>query len=133
MTDFDFDTYVNAFNTTDEASFVDRFYTKDLVMDGPFGTLEGSDKWLHVLNETHVGIKEDLKFLTVVRQGDVIMAESEGTFTALKDSPEFGHGPLKQGESITVKFFTKYVVRDGKIAEMKISWWDPKLRPPLGQ
>lgn len=132
MSDFDFDTYVRSFNTTDEAAFVEKYYTKDLVLDGPFGTLEGSDKWLHVLNETHDGIREDLKFLTVVRQGDVIMAESEGTFTATEDRPQFGHGPLKKGESIKVKFLTKYVIRDGKIAKMMISWWDPKLRPPLG-
>lgn len=132
MSDFDFAVYASSFNTTDEASFVERFYTEDMVLDGPFGKLEGRDKWLDILNQTHKGVREDLNFLTVVCQGDVIMAESEGTFTALIDLPEFQHGPLSKGESITVKFFSKYVIRDGKISEMKISWWDPNLRPPLG-
>ncbi|HTU11549.1 MAG TPA: nuclear transport factor 2 family protein [Allosphingosinicella sp.] len=126
---FDFQEYLGSFNTTDEATFVERFYTDDFALEGPFGRLEGRDKWLAILNDTHVGIKEELEALTVVREGDTIMAETVGTFTATADRPDFAHGALKAGESVSVRFFTIYRIRGDQIAEMTIAWWDAGMRP----
>jgi hypothetical protein len=129
---FDFQEYLDSFNVLDEETFVEKFYTEDFALEGPFGRLEGRDQWLRILNETHVGIREELEALTVVREGNTIMAETVGTFTATEDRPDFAHGPLRAGETLSVRFFTIYRVRGDQINEMTIAWWDPRLRPAQG-
>lgn len=124
---FDFNDYLNTFNTISEEEFVEKFYTEDLIVESQFGALNGRGEWLATLNFTHIGIREDLAALTIVREGDTIMAETEATFTATEDREDFMYGALKQGEFVKVRFFTVYVLRGDKIHRMAISWWDPKM------
>lgn len=127
---FDFNEYVSMFNALSEEDFCEKFYTEDLVVESQFGALIGRDAWLHNLNDTHIGIREVLKPLTVVREGDAIMAESEATFTATTDKPDFMFSPLKEGESIKVRFFSVYRLAGDKIDRMALAWWDPRMAAP---
>jgi hypothetical protein len=38
---FDFDRYVDDFNTNDDESMVPKYYTDDLIVEGPDRTLRG--------------------------------------------------------------------------------------------
>ncbi|MFM2301895.1 MAG: hypothetical protein RLZZ84_1631 [Pseudomonadota bacterium] len=122
---FDFNEYIASFNTLDEAAFAEKFYTEDLKVAGEQGVIPGRDQWVAVLNMLHVGIKEELVPIDIVREGDTIMAHMDGTFTATQDRPDFPYGALKTGESVTVRMFSLYRVRGDRISEMAIASWNP--------
>jgi SnoaL-like domain len=124
---FDFSQYIAQFNTLSEEEFCEKFYTEDLKVESQFGTLNGRDEWLKNLEGVHIGIKEELKPLYVVQQGDAIMTEVTATFTATEDKPDFMHGPLKKGESVNVRFFSCYHITGDKIDRLSLAWWDPKF------
>jgi hypothetical protein len=42
-------------------------------------------------------------------------------FTAIQDAPDFVVGPLKKGESIRVRVFVYYTLRDGLISRIKVA------------
>jgi hypothetical protein len=120
---FDFKTYLQAFNGADEATFVRDSYTEDLVVEGPPGVMHGHQEWLTALTFIHDRIEERLYPVTVMQDGDTILAELKGVFTATADRKDFPFGPLKKGESITVKMLAKYVVRGSKIAHITLASW----------
>jgi len=127
--DFDFNRYIEDFNTNDdESKFVAKYYTEDLVVDGPQGTMHGRQAWIDMLGATHVGIKERLQPIMVAREGDKVMAESNATFTASRDRLDFPFGPLKKGESVTVRFFASYRLRGHQIAHLTLGFWLPSMR-----
>jgi SnoaL-like domain len=124
---FSMEDYFKSFNTMSEADFCKKFYTEDLQVESQFGTLPNRDAWLHALDDAHDGIREDLNPKTIVMDGDKAMVESIATFTATKDKPDFMHGPLKEGESRDVRFFTTYHFAGDRISRMAIAWWAPML------
>ena len=123
---FNMQDYVNAFNTGDDAAAVNDYYTEDAIVEGPDRVMHGRHEWLKTLQFVHQGIREKLKPVLVVREGDVIMAEVDAEFTATQDKPDFLQGPLKAGESMTVRFFASYRLRDEKIARLALAWWPHK-------
>jgi len=120
---FDIHQYVEAFNRGDDETAINEYYTPDAIVEGPDRTMHGRAEWLRTLQFIHDGITEHLTLLLVVREGDVIMAEVDATFTATRDKPDFLQGPLSQGESMTVRFFASYRLRDEKIARLALAWW----------
>jgi len=120
---FDLNRYLQAFNGADEAAFIREFYTEDLVVEGPPGVIRGHQEWLGALSFIHDRIEERLYPVTVMRDGDTILAELKGVFTATADRPDFPYGPLKKGGSLTVKMLAKYLIRGGKIAHLTLASW----------
>lgn len=120
---FDLQAYIDAFNDGDDEKAVNDYYTSDAIVEGPDRTMHGRDEWLRTLLFIHDGIREHLTLVEVVREGDVIMAEVDATFTAIRNSPDFLQGPLKQGESMTVRFFASYRLRGDRIARLALAWW----------
>jgi hypothetical protein len=123
MTSFDFSQYLAAFNGTDEAAFVRKFYTEDLVVEGPPGVIRGHQQWLKALAFVHERVEERLHPVTVVQDGDVILAEVRGVFTATADRADFPYGALRKGESVTVKMLAKYELRGNQIARLTLASW----------
>ncbi len=126
--EFDFNRYIEVFNQNDEDLLGDLFFTEDIVCDGPDRTFYGREEWLGMLKFAHVNMRERLVPLLVVREGDKIMAVVNVVFTAIADRPDFHFGPMKSGDSLTMRFFASYHLRGNKIAHMSLAWWPPGLR-----
>ena len=76
----------------------------------------------------HTGIREKLIPRLVVQEGDVMMAELDVEFTATADRPDFRFAPLKEGESVQVRFFAVYELRGAQISRLALAWWPPADR-----
>lgn len=120
-----FTDYMDAFNRYDDAALLRDFWTEDCVMRSAGRVVTGHAEMMAFLDWAHDGILETMRPKVVMEQGDRIFAEIDMDFTATRDRPDYVFGPLKQGESTTVKFFVLYKIRDGKVAELKSMIWPP--------
>jgi hypothetical protein len=120
---FDLKHYLKAFDGIDEAGFVRKFYTDDLIVESRAGIIRGHQEWLSALTFMHDRIEEKLYPVTVMQDGDTILAELKGVFTATADRENFPFGPMKKGESIDVKMLAKYETRGDKIARLTLASW----------
>jgi hypothetical protein len=126
--EFDFDRYIEDFNVNDDESTVPKYFTEDLVLEGPDRTLRGRHEWLGLLKFAHAGVSERLHPIMVVREGDNLMAEVNAVFTASVDRPDFPFAPLKAGQPMTMKFFASYRLRGHQIAHFTLGCWFPSMR-----
>lgn len=126
---FDFNGYIRDFNTNQDDVVVAKYFTDDLVLEGPDRTMRGRDEWLGMLKFMHAGVREELKPVLTVREGSNMMAEVNVVFTAMVDRPDFFFGPLAKGASLTMKFFAVYRLRGHQIAHMTLAFWMPGGRP----
>jgi hypothetical protein len=123
----DFNSYVEDFNTNDERPYTERWFTDDVVVEIPGAVLRGHEEWMGFQQQTRAGgVRETMEPVTVVQEGDRVMAEIHLTFLTADGRPDFPFGPLSPGEPRTWKVFGVYHLRDGKIARLKFaSWPDP--------
>ena len=127
--------YIAAFNRYDDAALVHDFWAEDCVMQSGPRVYEGHKGLLEFLAWAHDGILETMRPQAVIENGDRIFAEIDMDFTATRDRPDFLFGPLKTGESLTVKFFAHYKTRDGKVQRLHTATWPTGVgvtRPPGG-
>ncbi len=115
--------YMSTFNSGDDAGLVREFYTEDCLFQSGARVIEGHAKLLEFLHWAHDGIREIMRPQTLLQDEHHIFAEIDMDFHATRDRPDFVFGPLKQGELLTVKFFVLYVLRNGKVAQLKTSTW----------
>jgi|SRR5579872_329671 len=120
---FDFNDYMSSFNGADEEAFVRKFYTEDLIVDGPVGVINGRQKWLEALTFVHMDVQERLYPRTVMREGDTILAQIDGEFTATADRADFPYGPLKTGQSVKVKMLAMYRILGDQISRITLASW----------
>jgi ketosteroid isomerase-like protein len=120
-----FSDYMAAFNRYDDAALLRDFWTEDCVMQSGGRLMRGHQEMIEFLNWAHDGILETMRPKVVMQEGDLIFAEIDMDFTATRDMPDYVFGPLKAGESHTVKFFVQYRTRDGKVAHLKAMTWPP--------
>jgi hypothetical protein len=123
---FDLARYFEDFNRNDDAATVDRYYRPDVVVEGPDRAFHGREEWLRMLSFVHAGVKEELRPLLTVREGDKLMAELEAVFTPLIDRDDFPFGPLKAGVALTMRFFASYRLHGAQIARLHLAFWPPK-------
>jgi SnoaL-like domain len=123
--DFDIARYFEDFNRNHDASMVQKYFSPDLEVEGPDRVRRGREAWLDMLQAMHNGVREELRPLLTVREGDKIMAEVEVIFTAVTDRADFMFGPLKAGETIRMRFFAAYWLRGGQIARLHLAFWPP--------
>jgi len=121
---FDFDRYIQAYNSEnfDEEALVADFFSEDMKLDGPDGTHD-REMWINILRHSHNGVTEILHPLSVVREGNKIMAEIDVVFTASIDRPDFPVKPLAAGEVAKARFFASYEIKDSKISRLALAWW----------
>jgi len=118
-----FSDYMAAFNRYDDAALIRDFWTEDCVMQSGPRIFSGHKGMLEFLAWAHDGIIESMRPQAVIEQGDQIFVEIDMDFTATRDRPDFQFGPLKTGETLTVKFFAHYRTRDGKVARLQTATW----------
>jgi len=123
--DFDIARYFEDFNRNDDASMVPKYFSPDLEVEGPDRVRRGRAEWLGMLQAMHKGVREELRPLLTVREGDKIMAEVEVVFTGVTDRADFMFGPLKSGETIRMRFFAAYWLRGGQIVRLHLAFWPP--------
>jgi ketosteroid isomerase-like protein len=121
-----YDDYVAVFNTGDDAALVERFFADDVTFSGGTREAKGKQALLAFLRWAHDGVREVMRPQRVLREKDVIFAEIDMDFHATKERPEFPFGHLHPGDLVTVKFFVTYLLRDGKVAELKSMTWPPE-------
>lgn len=123
----DYNEYIAAFNSGDDAALVKRFFTDDTVFQSGARLLRGADELLKFLAWAHDGIREIIRAQLVLRDENHIFAEIDMDFHATRDKPDFVFGPLQKGEFTTVKFLVVYYLRDGKVAHLKAGTWPPNV------
>ncbi|MGH8261806.1 MAG: nuclear transport factor 2 family protein, partial [Steroidobacteraceae bacterium] len=123
----DYNRYIQAFNTGEDAQLVQDWFTEDCVFQSGPRLLHGRAELLGFLNWAHDGIREIIRAQTVLQDGNRLFAEIDMDFHATRDRPDFLFGALRRGELLTVKFFVLYTFRDGRVAELKASKWPPNI------
>jgi hypothetical protein len=130
---FDIKAYIDDFNAAcgrNESEMIDRYFTEDLVMEGPDRTTRGREPWLQTLLHAHDGVTERLELLRVVREGSRIMAELDGYFLAHKDRPDFAIHPLMAGQELRTRFLASYDIRGDQISRLLLTWWPARPVTP---
>ncbi|WP_129790473.1 nuclear transport factor 2 family protein [Sphingosinicella sp. CPCC 101087] len=115
--------YVDLFNTGDDAALVDRYFHDEIVFTGGTRRHPGKEGLLAFLNWAHDGVREVIRLQNFLQQGDLIFADIDMDFHATKERPDFPFGHLYPGDSITVKFFVTYRLKDDRIVELKSMTW----------
>lgn len=119
----DYQRYIQAFNSGDDARLVDEWFTEDCIFQSGPRLLRGRKELLEFLEWAHDGIREIIRAQTVLQDESRLFAEIDMDFLATRDRPDFLFGALAKGELLTVKFFVLYLFRDGKVAHLKAARW----------
>jgi ketosteroid isomerase-like protein len=123
---FDYGDYIALFSTGDDAALVERYFADDLVFSGGAREMRGKAELLAFLAWAHDGVREVPRPQKVLRDGDLIFAEVDMDFHAMKERPEFPFGHLHPGDLVTVKFFVTYELENDKVAVLKAMTWPPE-------
>jgi hypothetical protein len=116
--------YLTAFNRYDDAALIRDFWAKDCIMETAAGrVMRGQAEVLAMLDRLHDGVRETMRPQTVIEDGRRIFAEIDMDFTGQRDRPDFPFGPLKAGETLTVKVFALYRAEGGKVVHLKTATW----------
>ena len=119
----DFNRYVEVFNSGDDDSLTDDWFTDDVVYIGGNRTIEGKEAWRDFLKFAHDGVREIFRPQSLFQKEEGFFCEIDMDFHAIKPRPDFPLGPLFPGDMMTVKFFVIYKVRDGKFCRLKAATW----------
>ncbi len=68
-------------------------------------------------------VRDILRPQVVPQDEDHILAEADMDFYALRDVPDYPLGTLRKREYLTVKVFTAYYLREGKVCRIKTDLW----------
>jgi ketosteroid isomerase-like protein len=123
MIGFDYSHYIRDFNTGADADLVEKWFDPDVVFIGTTRRYEGRDQLLKFLEWAHDGVREIIRPITVLEDGDRLFAEVDMDFVATKPRDDFPFAKLRPGDLITVKFFVLYRIRDGRVVELKSMTW----------
>ena len=123
MIGFDYDEYISDFNTGEDARLVEKWFDPDVVFIGTTRKYEGRGELLKFLEWAHDGVREIIRPITVLEDGDRLFAEVDMDFVASKPRDDFPFAKLRPGDLITVKFFVLYRIRDGRVVELKSMTW----------
>ena len=129
---FDFNNYIEIFNSGDDRAMLDGFWVDDLeVWSGRRDQAEllasGKADFLKFLDFAHDGVREIMRVQTLMQEKDRIFAEIDMDFVATKDRPDYPFGHLKPGDRITVKMFCLYSLRGDRLATLKMASWAPNF------
>ena len=126
--------YMAAFNRYDDEALIRDFWAEDCVMQSGARIFEGHKGMREFLAWAHDGILETMRPQAVIERQDQIFAEVDMDFTATRDRLDFQFAALKEGETVTVKFFAHYRLNpDGKIQRLQTATWPPGVgvsKPP---
>lgn len=113
--------YAAAFSAADMER-AGRFYTEDCTLKLPsVPPIVGRQGICDFYGKMFQVVREHLTIHTLVIDDHGIAVDCTSTFTAQVDAPDFVVAPLKQGESIKVRVFVVYGLRNGQIATIDVA------------
>jgi ketosteroid isomerase-like protein len=118
----DYVAYLESFNRFGDTAELLEHYTPDARIEGPNGVTPLRE-FVEQLHDARDGVRVSAVPITVVGDEDSLMAELDITYTATRDRPDHPVVPLRSGESVTMRFFSVYELRDGKIARFSRAYW----------
>jgi ketosteroid isomerase-like protein len=118
----DYVAYLQSFNSFGDRAQLLEHYTQDARIEGANGVTP-LDEFVEQLYDARDGVQVSAVPITVLGDEDALMAELDITYTASRDRPDHPVVPLRAGESVTMRFFSVYELRDGKIARFARSYW----------
>jgi ketosteroid isomerase-like protein len=121
----DYKEYEQLFNTGDDTALVARYFHDDVLFSGGTRQYRGKAALKSFLDWAHDGVREVMRPQNVLCGGDLLFAEVDMDFHASKERTDFPFGHLRPGDTVTVKFFVTYRIRDGKVSELKSMTWPP--------
>jgi hypothetical protein len=132
----DFREYERLFNTGADEALVDLYYHEDCEFVATTRHLKGRQALKDFLAWAHRGVREVMRPQLVIEGKDHLFVEIDMDFHATQERPDFPFGHLHPGDTVTVKFFVTYYLRDGKIARLNSATWPPEYQvsklPKLG-
>jgi len=115
-----FDDYTRAFSNAEFDRF-SAYYTDDVVCELGALTLNGKNGIVDFYRNMFRTVRESLSVHRIIADDDGIAADISTQFTAIEDAADFVIAPLRKGESIRRRVFVHYLLRDGKIAHIKVA------------
>ena len=122
-----FQGYIDDFNSGEDDSLVEKYFTEDFVYEGGARRLEGREAWRRFLHHVHDGLREIFRPITSLEGPDCHFCEIDMDFHAIKPHPNFPFGPLAPGDMYTVKFFVVYEQEGDKFKRLKAATWPADL------
>ncbi len=118
----DYVAYLASFNEAGDKAALLEHYAPDARIEGPNGVTP-LDEFVDALRDARDGVRVTARPITVVGDDDSLMAELDITYEATRDRPDHPVVPLRAGESVTMRFFSVYELRDGRIARFSRAYW----------
>lgn len=118
----DYVAYLASFNSAGDKASLLEHYAPDAVIEGPHGVTP-LEEFVEQLRDARDGVRVTAVPLNVVGDGDTLMAELDITYEASRDRPDHPVVPLRAGESVTMRFFSVYELRDGRIVRFSRAYW----------
>jgi limonene-1,2-epoxide hydrolase len=113
--------YAAAFSAGDMVR-AGRFYTEDCTLVLPSVPLmHGRQAICDFYEAMFQRVREQLIIHKLVLDDQAIAVDCTSNFTALADAPDFPVAPLKTGESVAVRVFVIYTLRDGQICSIDVA------------
>jgi predicted SnoaL-like aldol condensation-catalyzing enzyme len=113
--------YAAAFSGADMAR-AGRYYTDDCTLALPsVPPMYGRHAICDFYDAMFRTVREQLTIHQLVIDNDAIAVDCTSTFTAQTDAPDFVVAPLKAGESVQVRVFVIYALRQGRICGIKVA------------
>jgi len=120
-----YDSYIESLNSGRNAEFVNEWFTDDCIVDGGGAPMHGRTQFIAFLDMIRDGIREIARPQRIGYGDNVIFAELDVDFVCSKDRPDFPMGPLRAGETLTLRCHVVYTIRDGRVAVMHNMFWQP--------
>lgn len=113
--------YTTAFSAGDGERF-GQYYTDDVVLELPtVPRMEGRQAIVDFYQAMVLRVREHLTVNHLVMDDQGIAADVISTFVAHEDAPDFEVRPLKKGESIALRVFVHYQLREGRICHISVA------------
>ena len=111
--------YYETYNrSVDEA--LSTFYTDDAVFEYQDVKLNGKEEIINHFSAIQQAVKEVMKPISILVDGEKAAVEVENTFEAKVDLPDFLGRSLKAGESFTGRFSGFYDTRGDEICHIRL-------------
>jgi len=121
----DYDSYIESLNSGRNAEFVDYWFTDDCIIDGGSAPIHGRAQFIAFLNMIRDGVREIARPQRIGYGENVIFSELDVDFVCSRDRPDFPMGPLRAGETMTLRCHVVYTIRNGRVAMMHNMFWQP--------
>jgi hypothetical protein len=113
--------YAAAFSHADMAR-AGRFYTEDCTLELPsVPAMQGREAICAFYSGMFQTVREHLTIHQLVIDDAGIAVDCTSRFTAQVNAPDFVVAPLRAGESVSVRVFVLYALRDGCICSIKVA------------